>query len=1401
MQIQPSQLPDKLSKPGQPPATALSTPPVAPVSPASNKTPQTLANDQVKAVAPVNGNLGKPPVQGKVSLSVSDSDGFLKLSQQDLKATLNGSFTVQPEFILKQMGDLKLGDDMRLKPPRFDADRRQYVLSGKAVDKILGVIDVGFEVRLGTEKGQLAFRVDNSIKRGIIYKALGKQLAKLGIETHRQDGQLLIKPAYSKPITVPLDKQSGHSARIDHIDSSPEQLSFSIDSQGQLTVSLNNTGLTLSSDTRNPNASATGTQDTAKLDLSLSLNEQLQPNLTIDDGSLNVHGDSAALAKVLPASVNKQIREQLGGSLNVKAEQLHGQVNLNQGLKVSGGGRIDIQGEQNAGVGANISASHNKGEKTSLQAQNLTARSLAGQSLSAGSLSLNQGHVSVSDLDGAVSLEGIEAEAQDLTGTLSKGPEGQLKVEADGQLKAKIRRDGINVDVATSGKHQISVDKGDIQVHLEEAEVSGDYAKAPASPDKADKTDKPDKQPGRLRVDIDRLSAKGQAQIKDMKLNAELKDSKVSLDKGQNIQLQTTGSVRLEAQSERIQGVATAQGASVSVGRDGNIEASLTGHASSGSFKNRGNLKVAGKLTGDVSVSVQGDNIVAATDKGTFDARFASGERVSVQGKGGNARLELGQTAAGEQVKIHVEDINLQTAVKAGNVNVKANTRGKQADLTVSGSDLSLQTQGTKSDLDVKVKENVRATGSSGDVSLNLSEGPNGDKIGITARNTDVKAQVSNARKTFNIDAKTRANLDVQVDGSDVTIKASQGQTQADMRLKDKVQVAAEGKSFSVGIKGDDIAVSMEQASFDGKVTPNPKIRVDARTDKASRLTVNVDEGDTGSKIKVETQAALSGKVSIDGKLKTDFSNSSGFELTVDDGEEEVISADVAKLKLDGHVTTPGVNAGVKGEGDLALRIRGNDKISIGYAGDLQGAAALKKAADADYRIDGDVQVELNDKDVDVTVHGDINAKSTRTQFGAQGQVKIQADDHPLRVSVKGKDLNLNLPDGAEVTLSQLQSLNVGKGPQLKDVLGKLESKEIKIRSEQIHAAGANLGLNLNTDPIETHYGSVELGLELDKQGNQLEISHGTLKLTPDMDFYELLRGQLSKKYNINIQGKPRFENGQIHFEGEVRTRSGLSQLARFDLNTTVVDNKLVFEIEKAQVLKVFGANTVGKVLNYVLSKTDIDYFRRDRSSLEISLADIAKDLSLTQGVNFTDLKLVDNRFEVGFGFKSQDQQVAHLAKAGDTAALKALINSRQPSEFSGESLSTAYSALAKAKDNTGAVQLLTRTTRAYSSVTHDPVRYELGRALEWMAKSQTARKADSEDEITLAYLKGLNLNSSQGQALAKALPQNVAASLADNLDQTLSQGGGMRWITSEERDLANQLRRLHGIPENHRPI
>lgn len=298
------------------------------------------------------------------------------------------------------------------------------------------------------------------------------------------------------------------------------------------------------------------------------------------------------------------------------------------------------------------------------------------------------------------------------------------------------------------------------------------------------------------------------------------------------------------------------------------------------------------------------------------------------------------------------------------------------------------------------------------------------------------------------------------------------------------------------------------------------------------------------------------------------------------------------------------------------------------------------------------------------------------------------------------------------------------------------------------------------------------------------------MDFAPNLNFYTLLQESLSHKYNITIKGKPSFENGEIRLQGEVRTPLGLIQLADFQIRATVEDNKLVFDIDKAKVLQIIGKNGVARFVNQMLNKTDIDVFRRSNDRLEIELADIVKDLSLTQGINFTDLKLVDHHFEVGFYYSSLDQEMAKAAKDKNTQEIQKLLGQQDLTRFSGESLATAFNSLLKLNDQNDALHLMQNTAAAYRRTESQSERYELGRALDWMAHSSPARKADLEDNLALSFAQP-ELQSRAGKTRLQALPQNFLQQLANNLDGKDLGFWDPHWVSKEERNAAQNLRAL----------
>ncbi|HEY9843645.1 MAG TPA: hypothetical protein V6D23_24450, partial [Candidatus Obscuribacterales bacterium] len=143
------------------------------------------------------------PIVSHLQLELEDKDGLANFGEHDIKATVSGDILISPQFLLEKLSGLKGDKEKKFDKPVFDAERRQFVISGTALNKILGFIDIGFEIRLGVVKGELGFRVDSGLKRGSIYEDLTKMLKEQGLATYEKDGMLFIKPEYKQTIALP----------------------------------------------------------------------------------------------------------------------------------------------------------------------------------------------------------------------------------------------------------------------------------------------------------------------------------------------------------------------------------------------------------------------------------------------------------------------------------------------------------------------------------------------------------------------------------------------------------------------------------------------------------------------------------------------------------------------------------------------------------------------------------------------------------------------------------------------------------------------------------------------------------------------------------------------------------------------------------------------------------------------------------------------------------------------------------------------------------------------------------------------------------------------------------------------------------------------------------------------
>ncbi|MFN4149451.1 MAG: hypothetical protein ACK4IX_00775, partial [Candidatus Sericytochromatia bacterium] len=196
-----------------------------------------------------------------------------------------------------------------------------------------------------------------------------------------------------------------------------------------------------------------------------------------------------------------------------------------------------------------------------------------------------------------------------------------------------------------------------------------------------------------------------------------------------------------------------------------------------------------------------------------------------------------------------------------------------------------------------------------------------------------------------------------------------------------------------------------------------------------------------------------------------------------------------------------------------------------------------------------------------------------------------------------------------------------------------------------------------------------------------------------------------------------------------------------------------------------------------------------------ISLADITKDLKTTQGINFTGLKLIENKIVVGFEYDDVDQKISKYAKENDTVGLSSYISTIGYTNLSGEALSTAFDTFSKAKDVKSSSKMLTDLAIINSNGSTP----NISKALNWISKNANADKKHINDDIVLQFTKNINLDSNSGKKIIQSLSKDTVSNLANNLDLTISQGGGFSIISPEERNTANKMRSLVGLPLNNK--
>lgn len=1278
-----------------------------------------LESDQLQ-VAHTQTSLLKPntpPVTSTLNLKLTDNDGFVNFGQNDVSAQISGQIKVSPDFILNQLNEVKtkLPEDIQINEPYFDAERQQFVLKGKAMNKILW-IDVGFEIRVGAQNDQLAVRVDNFIKRPIIYHVLKNQLAKLGLEGQKKNRHFLLTPAYGNPITVPLSKDKSQTGQIEEILSNPENLKFAINEDGQLTITLDNVGVKISTDLNTENSQKSA-PDSAELDFSLSIDNEFKPTIQILDGDVN--------ASATPA----ELKQLLGDAITFEQPV-------------------------------------------------------------------------------AIDLEDLSGEVQ-----VGKG-QFELELNAQGQSQSTLKKDGLAATINTNGNHAISLNQEGIDIQLESASINGDYTVTRKDPtdEETEESSKKNKKP--VHLTVENLDAEGTITANGIQVDASIQEGGLEITSGESTTIKTNATLEVNADGERLEGQSVIKGAEVTLDSDKNISIQLNDQQGQGSFTNKsGKLSISGQVDGQTQIHLNAQKEINIEHSGQVEALVDSQGKVKIDGTGQSARFDIDRD---KNLHIELEDMNMMTDVTIKENRISAHSTGQSAtiDITPQGP-IAIETQGTSSEVGVKIKEMVKGSGTVGDMSMAIQPKSEGGGIDIQARDGNFDANITNKSGNMNVDVHTEADIQIQVQGNNqIRLASSQGQTEVEMTLKgkdgrQKVDLESQGSDFDLRIAKGDVDVNLEDATYKGTITPNQKMAVDVQSQSPSALDVSIAKKGQENHIEVSSEAPISGRLSLEEKLQTTFSNEAGFDLDIVESKTHgTISTSVSGLTIEGDVTTPKAQSQIQGVGNLELDIQKRGPVNINYDGQFNGRAQVTDLVDGIYDINGPVDVTINKKDVDVDVAGEIKFFGESSRFGIDARGNINQHQQGFHLEVRDKKINLSLEEEGFLQVEQLSFLKLDNREveQLLHQYLRSNTAQIGFKDLQMNNSGETLSVKLQVKEIETEFGQAETIFGLEKGPENIQIHSGVLGFEPNLKFFEFVKDTLTDKYGFRLDGTPSFENGELRIRGEVRSPlTGLIEMADFNIKASVDDNKLILDLDKAQLLNMVGTEQTGSILDNLLDRNKLDAYERESNKIEIDLGEIAKNLALTQGVNFTKLQLVGSRIESYFYFNSDDQEVAKLAKKKDIAGIKEFVATHDLSTLSGESMATIFDIYADAKETQLASDLITQMIRSYTEVSAHSTpeayasQYELERGMEWAVNSLHPKAHDIEDNIALKVTQSIGLNTSQGQAQIKAIPRQIVIALANNMDLTLSQGGPWSVITTQERRAANQLRQLVGEPLNKR--
>jgi hypothetical protein len=1329
-------------------------------------------------------------IKSNLQIDIKDKDGFANFGKADIRAKVSGDVSLTKDFIMSQLTTmLKDGPEKKFNPPRFDADRKQFIISGTAKNALLGMINIPFEIRLGEKEGKLCFLVDNALTRGSIYSDLKDMMHDAGIVTDEKDGTLYIKHSLGQTIDLPLSKDKNHVGRVEWIDSNTDNTKASIDKFGNVSVKLKDVQMIASTDIGTVNAKV-AKPDVASIKFDFSMNSDMKPQATFQDGSVNANVEQKDLEKYMGKENLKFVEQTFGTALSLNITGLGGNLKVNdKGVSLETSANIASQAKDSDAKASTQVKVQLEDSKPVIEANNISAKLKGDQKINAQQVSYDgrkEGvNVTAKNLDANVSVEGISAQVKG-SGDFKQDKQGNIQAGFDGQSKGNIKKDNIDLNFSSSGSHTVGMKDKNIEVKVDQAGVTGSYDLTKQPPSTA--SGKPSE--NKINIEVKQVSADANVKTSVADINAQVKNGGLKVTVDENINISTDTDIKAKATGETLNGVVSTKGVDVKIKDDGNINITANNTKADARFRTDNNrIKVGGKVAGDVAVNIDKQGTVdVQTTKGSFDADFKLRDKVAVKGKGGDAHFNMNQN---EDVHLKLNNIDAKTDVKISKVQVSAHTKGESVSVDAVGDDVSVVSNKTRSQTSISVNKHVfNGKGDVGDINLKIHSTETSDAVDLGIKDANFKGNIRNTSGRLNVGVgTTKADIKVIVDEKeDVRISSKNAKlTDAHVELvgaangKKKIDVVAQGKDFAVDVVGDDIDINLKKVQYGGKITPKDGLAIDANSTAKSDIKLKIVDKPDYTDVNVSAKAPVAGSVSVGNQVNTNFSNKEGFNLFIKDSDESThVKTGLKDLAIDGKVDVGVGKIGVNGLGnfdfDLVDKPLTTD-LDINYDGHLQGDASAKLGEiTGKYKLQGKTNVKVADDDINVKVNGKIDASLNSGQYGAGANINAEGSEkNPLSVSINTKNattVGVGIEQGF-VEITDIDKLKLGQvDPTVNTIISKLKSKSSKVVYKDLQVAnnGEKISGTVQAKKIETAYGNIGVEVKLKKEGNIVEAEKGSIELQPNDHLFKFIQEELSKKFKIKITGQPELKNGNFKIQGEVQSKNGVVQLADFDIKTRVVDNNLEFDLERANVLKVIGASTLNTVLNKVLNRTDIEHFKIDKKSTTVKLADIVKDLSLTQGVNFTGIVLKDDKILVDFYFSNVDRKIAEFDLKKDPAGLAKYLETVDLSTVSGEGISTAFNTFTQAKDVDNASKLLAKVVTTYSSTDN---KKELDRGLAWVSKDQTAKGKYIKDNITLEFTKIIKLGTSEGDKLVKALPTSVVSSLAGTLDATLSQKFG----------------------------